>query len=495
MRQGLTLSLTLTLRLTLLFASASTAVLLLLGWLVGNAVEQHFLDMDSTLLADQITQAEHQLEAGISPQQLGPALSHHGGLQVELRQADGTLLYRSPQASFPETLALSTQPDTAPHTHTHNAATLHPQRWQTGTHPWRGIRVPLHTFAANTPPLQLAIATDISHHEHFMQSFRQTLWWVVIAAALLTGLLGWAAARRGLAPLQAIRREAENITAHRLGARLPTDRVPAELAELVDTLNAMLARLESAFQRLSDFSSDLAHELRTPVSNLLTQTQVTLARARSADDYRDILASNAEEFERLSRMIADMLFLAKADNQLLIPQQAPVDLATEVQSLFDYYEILAEEKQITLGRNSNQATMESHAAQPDYLVNGDRLMLRRALSNLLSNALNHTPAGGSIEVNFSREAAQLRLTVQNTGATIAPEHLPRLFDRFYRADTARQHAPYQPEPSPASSEGTGLGLAITRSILLAHGGTISVNSADGLTAFTLHLPAASPPPP
>lgn len=477
----------LTLRLTLLFASASTAVLLLLGWLVGNAVEQHFLDMDSTLLADQIAEAEHQRQHGLPPQQLGPTLAHHSGLQIELRQPDGRILYQSPQASFPPTLpTLSTtsrhnqSTPAAEHPHYHATTPLTPQDWQdTQGQPWRGLRVQL--TAQDAPALQLAVATNISHHQHFMQAFRQTLWSVVIAAALLTGLLGWAAARRGLAPLQAIRREAENITAHRLGARLPTAQVPAELAALVETLNAMLARLESAFQRLSDFSSDLAHELRTPVSNLLTQTQVILAQPRSADDYRDILASNAEEFERLSRMIADMLFLAKADNQLLIPQQESVDLYAELRSLLDYYGILAEEKQITL-------TLPEPAA-PDTTtgqVSGDRLMLRRALSNLLSNALNHTPAGGQIRLTLTRQGKQLAMAVQNTGNTIAPEHLPRLFDRFYRADAARQHG---------SQDGTGLGLSITRAILHAHGGEITVNSHAGLNTFTLHLPAASPPPP
>lgn len=476
----------LTLRLTLLFACASTAVLLLLGWLVGNAVEQHFLDMDSTLLADQIAEAEHQRQHGLTPQQLGPTLAHHSGLQIELRQPDGRILYQSPQASFPPTLPAAVPPNLSttaaeqPHHYTPPHAPLTPQDWQdTQGQPWRGLRVQL--TAQDAPALQLAVATNISHHQHFMQAFRQTLWSVVIAAALLTGLLGWAAARRGLAPLQAIRREAENITAHRLGARLPTAQVPAELAALVETLNAMLARLESAFQRLSDFSSDLAHELRTPVSNLLTQTQVILAQPRSADNYRDTLASNAEEFERLSRMIADMLFLAKADNQLLIPQQETIDLYAELHSLLDYYGILAEEKQITL-------TLPEPAA-PDITagqVSGDRLMLRRALSNLLSNALNHTPAGGQIRLTLTRQGEQLAMAVQNTGNTIAPEHLPRLFDRFYRADAARQHGP---------QDGTGLGLSITRAILHAHGGEITVNSHAGLNTFTLHLPAANPPPP
>ena len=166
--------------------------------------------------------------------------------------------------------------------------------------------------------------------------------------------------------------------------RIPSDAVPVELVSLVETLNAMLTRLETSFAQLSDFSSDIAHELRTPVSNLLTQTQVTLSKARSPDEYRDILASNAEEFERLSRMISDMLFLAKSDNQLIVPHPEAVNLVDEVKGVFEFYEALAEEKSIAL-----------HCIGAG-IVSGDRLMLRRAISNLLSNALRYTPEGKSI---------------------------------------------------------------------------------------------------
>ena len=212
-----------------------------------------------------------------------------------------------------------------------------------------------------------------------MSSFRVTLWSFVILAAFVTGVLGWIAARRGLSPLQAVKHKAADITAHRLDSRLPVDSVPVELLGLVETLNEMLTRLENSFKQLSDFSSDIAHELRTPVSNLLTQTQVTLSKDRSSDEYRDVLASNIEEFERLSRMISDMLFLAKSENRLIIPHREQLNLLDEVNGLFQFYEILAEDKSIFM------------ASSGSGRVSGDRLMLRRAISNLLSNALRHTP--------------------------------------------------------------------------------------------------------
>jgi two-component system heavy metal sensor histidine kinase CusS len=286
---------------------------------------------------------------------------------------------------------------------------------------------------------------------------------------LASGLLGWFAARRGLAPLRSMRELAAAVTAQRLDQRLPVDAVPTELADLASTLNEMLERLEESFRRLSDFSSDLAHELRTPISNLMMQTQVSLSRMRDAASYREILESNAEEFERLARMISDMLFLAKAENGLAIARSEQVDLAREVQGLFEFYEALADEKQIRL-----QLVGAGH-------VQGDRLMLRRALNNLLSNALRYTHRNGSVVVTIGQEDAWSVLSVGNTGETIAPQHLSRLFERFYRADPSRQQV---------AGEGTGLGLAITQAIVRAHHGEMAVTSSQGCTRFSVRLPRA-----
>jgi two-component system heavy metal sensor histidine kinase CusS len=202
----------------------------------------------------------------------------------------------------------------------------------------------------------------------------------------------------------------------------------------------------------------------------MTQTQVALSQTRSADQYREVLYSNLEEYERLARMIADMLFLAKADNRLIVPSSESVDLAAEVRDLFGYYEAFAEDQGVSL-------TLRGAAP-----VRGDRLMIRRALSNLLSNAIRHTPRGESVNVAIEQhQSGEIQLTVENPGEDIAPEHLPRLFDRFYRADPARHKA---------RGDGAGLGLAITRSIIAAHAGTIQAFSANGLTRFEATFPAA-----
>lgn len=457
----------LTLRLTLLFALASAVVLFLLGLLIGHSVERHFEEQDMEVLTGKMQLARHILEraSGTPPgdsltRQLDDALTGHHGLVIAVYGPQGQVLYANQNLTFPA--GLTGAPITI--------GREHAVKWTTSSGvPWRGITT---VIGAGTDEgkttYTVTVATDITHHEHFMNSFRGTLWVFMALATLTMGMLGWFVVRRGLSPLQSMGRQAAEITANRLHTRLPVEAIPLELADLASTLNDMLSRLEESFLRLSDFSSDLAHELRTPVSNLLTQTQVTLSKGRSADEYRDILASNTEEFERLSRMIADMLFLAKADNNQVIPSREHIELSDEVADLFEFYEVLAEEKEIRL-------TLVGHG-----MVMGDRLMLRRAVSNLLSNALRHTPNGGSVNVRIEeyRDTGKVSLAVENTGTDIPAEHLHRLFDRFYRADSSRQR----------TTEGSGLGLAITRSILIAHGGDVSVRSSAGLTCFTISLP-------
>jgi two-component system heavy metal sensor histidine kinase CusS len=455
----------LTFRLTLLFTAVSTAVLLLLGLLIGALVERHFKELDVELLTGKLELVEHALEKMHSgqdlaelPEQLQQALVGHHGLTVVVLGGDGRTLFATGEATFPSALLIQEA----------RAKSEGSAIWKDADNRhFRSIAAQIKTGGEGAPTVTVAVATDLSHHEHFMREFQIALWSVVGMAALLSGALGWGAARKGLAPLRNIRDRVDGITAQRLDQRLAVDTIPIELAEVATTLNAMLARLQDSFTRLSDFSSDLAHELRSPVSNLLIQTQVTLSKARSNEQYQDVLASNAEEFDRLSRIISDMLFLAKSDNHLMVPNREFVDLKKEVLGLFDFYEVLAEEKNIVLTCDGSRG------------VSGDRLMLRRAVSNLLSNAVRHTPAGGAITVRIDDSDASITtVSVANTGPAIASEHLPRLFDRFYRTDSSRQQL----------GDGAGLGLAIVQSIARTHGGDVSVRSDNGLTLFEIRIP-------
>ncbi|WP_296495453.1 heavy metal sensor histidine kinase [Rhodoferax sp.] len=457
----------LTQRLTLMFVLAASAVLLGLGFVIASSVEQHFEDLDREVLAGKMELTRQALQRVQSQQgltefthQLAYSLVGHHGMEVMVIDADEAVIFATGHADFDPAQVIR-QATQAPN---------QPALWRLGTQTYRGLAARLPTAIVDTTgqalPVVVAVATDIAHHQAYMQEFLRTLWWFVAGAALLTGVLGWVAVHRGLAPLRAMRRQAQGVTAQQLSQRLPVSAIPRELAELAQSLNEMLARLEEAFQRLTDFSSDIAHELRTPVSNLLTQTQVTLSRERSADDYRQILESNAEEFERMARMISDMLLLAKSDHGLALLQRQELSLADEVRALFDYFDAVAEEKNVSL------------RLLGDGTVSADRLMLRRALGNLLSNALRHAEVASSVTVHVQALEDGVQISVANQGEAIAPEHLTRVFDRFFRVDPARQRR----------SEGTGLGLAITQSVVQAHGGTISAASVNGVTTFTMFLP-------
>lgn len=457
----------LTRRLTLLFVLVSSVVLLGLGWVLQAAVERHFVEMDRAAIESQLDVLERLFAR--APDEAG---------MLDLEASVEAMFARNPQMNLSartesgQTL-LSTSAVRVPV----DEQALASRRASSGLLTWREDDVPYRGMARRLQPeiegmgdIIVSAAINISHHARFMERFNHTLWVFVLIAAVLSGLLGWWAARRGLTPLRTLQRRAARVTASQLDQRLPESRVPRELTALTHELNEMLARLEEAFDRLSAFSSDLAHELRTPVSNLLTQTQVVLSRCRDAESYREALISNAEELDRLSRMIADMLLLAKADHGLELPAVEPVALDEEIAELFDFYDALAEEEGVRL------------ISEGRALIQGNRLMLRRALSNLLSNALRHSRRGGRVGVSIRDRGEEVELTVENEGETIPPDQLPRLFDRFYRGDPARTRD---------DAAGVGLGLAITRALVRAHRGEIRAQSGDGLTRFVVELPRSA----
>ena len=459
-----------TLRLTLYFAVASTAVLLAIGYLVGSAVEKHFIELDRMELRGKMELVRHVLtkthttaDIEALPGRMDDALTGHESLTVSIATSEGQSLFVTRAAEFPQKLLQTTvvdDPEGRPDL----------TSWEMGGHVHRGFAAVVPTESTAIPRLIVAIAVNTDEHHKFMVALYRSLWLAVAAGILSVAMLGWIAARRGLAPVHEMARVAHSVTASRLDDRLPLASLPVELHELAKAFNEMLSRLEDSFRRLSEFSSDLAHELRTPIGNMMTQTQVALSRSRSAEEYREVLYSNSEEFDRLARMISDMLFLAKADHGLIVPRSESVDLANEVRELFEFYDALAEDRGVGL------------KLVGEGIVTGERLMIRRAVSNLLSNAINHTPKGGSVTVQIeSAGRGEMRVSVDNPGEGIAAEHLSRVFDRFYRVDSSRKR----------STEGAGLGLAITKSIVAAHKGTVHVESGAGRTRFEILFPAPS----
>jgi two-component system heavy metal sensor histidine kinase CusS len=474
----------LTVRLSLLFAGSTVALLLGLGWTLERSVASHFRELDEHVIAGKLALVRNLLGKATTPQALASlpadldaALVGHPGLALRVRAADGGVRFVSARGRLPpETATARSAP--------RGSDDILWVSWEEGSHAFRGLiaRVPVglpaQTKAGTVPgmgepPLDtVAIGLDTSHHRAFMSEFRRILVLAMPLAAALAAALGWAVTHAGLRPLRRITALAANLDASRLGARLPETRVPPEIKSLVVAFNAMLARLEDSFQRLSDVSADIAHELRTPISNLTLQTQVALNAARDADQYREVLYSSLEEYERLAQMIGDMLFLARADHGLVRPDAGTLDLASQVQDLFDYFDAWAEERGVSLvltGSASAQA---------------DPLMLRRALSNLLSNAIRHTDPGQPVRVQLQDDGRHARILVENPGLPIPPGQAARLFERFYRADASRGRR------RETAGSGTGLGLAIVKSIVEAHGGAVEASSRAGWTRFTVILPNA-----
>lgn len=450
-------------RVMLFVAMAIGFSLLMIGYLVLNEVERHFAEQDADELVV-ITRAVEDALQSAKDQDSAPegalarAVSGHHGVYFQVWDDAGRLVYSSvdtgslPQANTYAPVA-RIQVD--------NLYT-----WRSDGKTYRGTATQARIGGQD---YRIIAVIDMDFHIHFLKNFRRSLWVIMVLAGAVTLLAAWYGVHQGHAPIRALSESMMDVQADRLHVRLEPNTVPAELKTLVDSFNHMIGRLEDSFVRLSHFSADIAHELRTPLTNLITQTQVGLGKSRSLEEYRELLYSNLEEQERLTKMVNDMLWLAQSEHGLLKPVWEPLDLAREVRELFDFFEALAEEKHI-------QLVLEGKAP----IIQGDRAMLRRALSNLLSNAIRHTPVGRSVLIRLdSSGEGRALLSVQNPGPEIPAEHLPRIFDRFYRVDPSRQR----------QSEGAGLGLAIVKSIVEAHEGNIAVISERGVTRFTISLPS------
>jgi two-component system heavy metal sensor histidine kinase CusS len=281
--------------------------------------------------------------------------------------------------------------------------------------------------------------------------------------------VGWWIARIGLRPLQRLSEQARALRPKTLSQRLHLEKLPVELEDLTAAFNGALGRLEEAYQQLEGFNADVAHELRTPLANLIGGTQVALSRPRSAGEFEDTLQSNLEELERLRSIVNDMLFLARADQGEAATGLTAADVAHEVEMTIEFFEPLLDEKGASVaieGELRVQATMNI-------------ALFRRALSNLLQNAIEHSAEGATLVVTITQREGAIWIAVANPGKTIAALHLPRLFDRFYRVDSARHDA--------GETHGHGLGLAIVRAVAAMHGGATRATSDAGVTTIAFSI--------
>lgn len=318
----------------------------------------------------------------------------------------------------------------------------------------------------------IQIAIDVSQKEEFLARYRLWFWGVLLGTFAIFPLVGYRIARQGIRPVEEMAATASHISSTNLRERILPEGYPFELASLAGTFNKMLDRLEESFERISRFSADIAHDLRTPVNNIRGEAEVALARARTVDEYREVLESCLEEGVRLSNLISDLLFLARAESPLSHLNRERVDVAELLSGVREYYEASAADRGISL-----TATVGTEPVIAEL----DRTLVQRAVGNLVSNAVAHTPPGGSVVLATNTEGATIRVEVSDTGVGIPPEALPRVFDRFFRVDQSRFHA----------SGGTGLGLAIVQSIMLLHGGKVEIASQLGQgTQVTLCLPVS-----
>jgi two-component system heavy metal sensor histidine kinase CusS len=322
------------------------------------------------------------------------------------------------------------------------------------------------------PAVKLIVGVDTAPFEQTLRRFRVALTALSLGAGLFVAALGWWIARIGLRPLQALSRAARDLRPKRRAQRLSVDRLPEELQHLADAFNGALARQEEAYQQLEAFNADVAHELRTPLANMIGGTQVALARQRSAPEFQEALQSNLEELERLRSIVNDMLFLARADQGEAATGVAQADIAREIELTIEFFEPLLDEHAMTVAVEG-----ELRARAPMNVA-----LFRRALTNLLQNAIEHSADGALLSVTIAPRADATWIAVSNPGAGVAAAHLPRLFDRFYRVDTARH--------DPGARHGHGLGLAIVRAVATMHGGAVSAVSAEGITTVSFSLGGA-----
>lgn len=310
---------------------------------------------------------------------------------------------------------------------------------------------------SDRPPVRLMIAADMTPLNRTSLMLGVAVLVVSVVTVLTVSLLGWWIARRGLAPVDRLSRHARHLNPDDLGLRLPDDALPAELGGMVSAFNDALERLQQAYVRLSAFNADVAHELRTPLGNLIGQTQVALSRSRRAGELEEVLQSNLEELERLRSIINDMLFLARADQGDMAANLTPISLAAATRKSAEFLDVLFEEAGVAL------------AIEGDAVLAVEPSLFGRAITNLLHNAIRHGRGPGRVTVRLEGSGPLVTVEVRNRGGPIHETQLARLFDRFYRLDPAREK----------SGESHGLGLAVVKAVALMHGGGVFARCEDG----------------
>jgi len=317
--------------------------------------------------------------------------------------------------------------------------------------------------------VHVIIATDATYDREAMRSYSQVLVALTLSLIFIGTAVAWAVTTSELRPLDRISAATAAIDTGSLDYRLPRENWPSELQSLVGQINAMLDRLQIAYERLRHYADDVAHEFRNPVNKMLLASEITLSRPRDVEEYREALLSNTEECVRLSRLVNSLLFLARAENAAMALQKSEIDANAELHLLVESFMPLAEEAGVSL-----ECVTDAHVD-----VEADPVLFHRAVSNLISNAIAHTPRGGSIKVSGEKQVDRVVVRVIDTGEGVPPQARARIFDRFYRSERVRA----------SDTKRVGLGLSIAKRIVELHDGSIYLESELGVgTKVTLYFP-------
>lgn len=450
-----------TFRVVLFVAITAIFSLSVIGTLIYSSIDHHFIQQD----IGELKVINHSIETTLSQQHntnlplanaLSKAVAGHHGVYFQVNSQAGELIYSNSPRDFsqlniplPTTIGFNSENIT---------------KHSIGKSIYRVLVTNYRSQQAN---YKITAAIDMSFHMQFLSHFKQSIWIIMLCSGLMVLLAAWFAVYQGLNPLRGLSRKMQDIQSDNFEIRLDEAQVPTELINMVRSFNLMLDRLQNEFLRLSNFSTDIAHELRTPLTNIITQSQVGLSRPRTLEEYQELLFSNLEELDRLTKMVSDMLWLAKTQNGLIKPEQQILNSDTEIAALFEYFDALAEEENITFIKIGKNLTFYC-----------DKLHFRQLISNLLSNAMRYTTKGLAITVSMTTTSnGQACISVINPGEKIPAEHIPYLFDRFYRPDKSRTR----------HSDGAGLGLAIVKALVETNAGKINVTSNDEATCFNILL--------
>jgi len=322
-------------------------------------------------------------------------------------------------------------------------------------------------------PYYVSLGMPLSSHTKILRGFSWIFVGVIPVGLVLGGILGWFMAGRALTPVKDVALAAQRISGSNLRLRIPTREAGDELDYLILTFNRMIERLESSFQQMKQFSTDVSHELRTPITAIRGQLEVALFTAKTTEQYREAMFNALQDIDRLSQIVRALLLLSQAESGQLALQKSRLNLREVAVDLVDQFQLPAEAAGVRL-----------EADLPDEcFVEGDRVQIERMITNLLSNALKFTPAGGEVRLRVVSTPERVEMVIEDTGRGISTEHLPHIFDRFYRVPGSGT--------APNPEQGLGLGLSFVAWIVKAHHGKIEVDSVPGKgSRFTITLPAA-----